>query len=153
MVYEVLNMKLVTTFLPFSARRIRIALWLMHTFVLAVAVYYCPVNWDEGWTFCTARHLLEDNHYGCRYNGELTPTRLTTGLSTVLMAYGGFRLFGVSYIAGCLLFAAQALLLLLVYTYIVRKTWGENVELICLACLLMLSGDLSVHPMFLGAQA
>ncbi|MFN4896578.1 MAG: hypothetical protein ACK5GN_13295 [Pseudomonadota bacterium] len=131
----------------------RLILWALHLILLGVSVYFIPVNWDEGWTFCSARHLLMDGNYGCRYNGNFTPTRLTTSLSTVLIAYSGFALWGVSYIGGRLLFAVQAIILIWLYTRLVRTMWGKKAELVCLSCFLMLSSDTAVHPMALGAQA
>lgn len=126
---------------------------MMHLLTLGLALYFYPVSWDEGWTFCAARHLLEDAHYGCLYNGNFTPTRLTTSMATVLMAYTGFSLLGVSYLSGRLLFALQTLLLVAILSRIARRAWGERAELMTLACLLTLSSDPKVHPLFVGAQA
>ena len=133
--------------------QLRLLFWGLHIFLLIVAVYLIPVDWDEGWTFCSARHLIQDGHYGCKYNGNFTPTRLTTSLSTVLMAAAGFGLFGVSYVAGRALFAIQALLLVFFCARLARKASGEVAELACLGYLLFVSGDQMVHPMTLGARA
>lgn len=133
--------------------RYRVVIWsLIVASTLLSAVYY-PIHWDEGWTFCSARNLAEVGHYGCSYNGNLTATRLTTSWVTVVMAATGFKLFGVNYIAGRALFVVATLLLVFVYSRLVRRLFDEASEVICLGLILSLSPSIEGSPVLMGATA
>ncbi|MCO6432085.1 MAG: hypothetical protein J5J00_14595 [Deltaproteobacteria bacterium] len=120
--------------------------------ILILNIFVIPVSWDEGWNFCVARTLVENQHFGCKILGELTTARLMTGVAGVLPAALGFELLGINHVAARLIVGIQTALALLIFIWLTAKCFGPAIGSIVPIVWLASAPDSRVHPLLVGAQ-
>jgi hypothetical protein len=134
--------------------RVLVALFvLVNLSLLALAMIHLPVHWDDGWNLCAARHWFQDGHFGCKYLGNLTSARLSTGWVPVALARYCMEFVGVTYLASRIAPAA-IVVLAMIGLFVLAKAYSKSTNAaffaVTLAC--FLSHDLRLNPILLAAQ-
>jgi 4-amino-4-deoxy-L-arabinose transferase-like glycosyltransferase len=113
-----------------------------------------PAWFDEGWVMSVARNWVELGHYGQLLDGKpIPPSMLNVGIPVIAPIALSFRLFGVGIWQGRLpgvLFTVGALFLLY---YLTLNLYDRKVAVGTLFVALFMSGNLHLHPLFIGRQA
>lgn len=133
-------------------RPINFALATVAVGVIAVHLSLIDISWDEGWNFCVARNLVENNHFGCSILGKLTNARLANGWFPILSAALGFKIFGVGIVAGRVMMAVITLLAIGTLLLLTRRFAGVLAVWAAALVLMFVSADERIHPLIIGAQ-
>jgi 4-amino-4-deoxy-L-arabinose transferase-like glycosyltransferase len=113
-----------------------------------------PAWFDEGWVMSVARNWVELGHYGQLLDGRrIPPSMLNVGFPVIAPIALSFQLFGVGIWQGRLpgvLFTFSALFLLF---FLALRLYNRKVAVGTLFVAFFTSGNLHLHPLFMGRQA
>lgn len=116
------------------------------------AAWYGAVHWDEGWNLCVAGIWAQYDHYGCLFNGELSTSRLSTGIVPIFLTNLGFELLGKDYLVSRVMFVLVHVAFLWAFYSLGKKLFSAPVVAIALFLLCLLP-DARVNPATLAAQS